>query len=53
MNVVPQVLPNLLLGRARVVNEVAANFDVGAIDDGEPRADFLDQGNETRHLRVI
>ena len=35
------------------MDEVAADLNMRAVDDGQVRADFLDQGDETRHLRVI
>ena len=53
LDVVPQVLPDLLLGRASNVYEVRTNLNMRTIDDGQFRSDFLDQGNETRQLRVI
>lgn len=53
LDVVPQVLPNLLLRRPSDVNEIATDLNVRPVDDGDVRADFLDQGYKAWHLRVI
>lgn len=49
----PQIVPDLGLRRAGNVNEVTADFDVGSIEDGDAWADFSNEGDQTRHLRVI
>lgn len=35
------------------MHEVTPNLDVGAIDDGNLRSDFTDQGDKAWHLWVI
>ncbi len=45
LNVVPEVLPDLLLRRAFDVNKIAADLDVRAVDDRQVRPDLLDQRN--------
>lgn len=53
LDVVPEVLPNLLLRRARDVDQVTSDLDVRTVDDRQVGAHALDQGDESRHLRVI
>jgi hypothetical protein len=53
LDVVPEVLPHFLLRRARLVDEIATDLDVRSVDDGDVGANFLDEGNETRHLRIV
>ena len=53
LDVVPQVLPDLLLRRALDVDQSAANLNVRAVDDGKVGADLLDERNQTGHLGVI
>lgn len=53
LDVVPEVFPDFLLRRALLVDEVAADLDVGAVDDGEVWAGFLDQRNQAWHLGII
>lgn len=35
------------------MHEVTPNLDVGAVDDGNLRSDFTDQGDKAWHLWVI
>ena len=53
LDVVPQVLPDLLLRGTRDVHEITPDLNVRAVDDGELRPDFLDERDEARHLRVV
>lgn len=53
LNVVPEIIPDLLLGRALDVDKVTSDLDVRAIDDRELRPNFLDERNEARHLWVV
>jgi hypothetical protein len=53
LDVVPQVLPDFLLRRALDVYEIATDLNVRTVDDWELRADFLDQGDQTWHLRIV
>ena len=41
LDVVPEILPDFLLGRTFDVHKVASNFDVRTIDNGNIRPDFL------------
>jgi hypothetical protein len=52
-NLLPQVLPDFFLRRARTFDEVAADLNVGSVDDGDTGTMLLDQGNESGHLRVV
>ena len=53
LDVLPQVLPYAFLWGTLLLNEIAADLDVRTVDNGQLRSDFLDEGNETGHLRVI
>jgi hypothetical protein len=53
LNVIPEILPDLLLRRSWNVNEVTANLDVRSVDDWQVRAILLDEWDETWHLGVI
>lgn len=53
LNVVPEVLPDFLLRGTRIVNKVAADLNVGSVDDGKLRANLLDERDEARHLGII
>lgn len=53
LDVVPEVLPNLLLRRTRYVNKIATDLNMRAVDDGDIGSDFSDERNETWHLRII
>lgn len=53
LDVVPEVFPDSLLGSTLLVDQIATEFDVGTVDDGNFGPDFLDERNETRHLGVI
>lgn len=53
LDVLPQVLPDFLLRGSFLVDEITADLDVRAIDDGELGANFLNEGDQTRHLRVV
>src|SRR5271170_1796769 len=53
LNSFPQVIPDLFLRRSLLFHKVATNLDVRTIDDWDIGPRFFDQGNETRHLRVI
>lgn len=35
------------------MDKVAADLDVRAVDDGKVGSNFLDEGNQARHLRII
>lgn len=53
LDVVPEVLPHLLLRRATLTDEVAPDLDVGAVNNGQVRAHAPDERDESRHLGVI
>jgi len=53
LDIVPEVFPNFFLGRARDVDKITADFDVGAVYNRKFGANFLDQGNKSGHLWVI
>lgn len=53
LDVVPEVLPHLFLGRSGHVDEVAADLDVRAVDDRQLGADFLDQRDQPGHLGIV
>ena len=53
LDVLPQVLPDSLLRGTFLLNKIAADLDVRAVDDGKLGSDFLDKWNETGHLRVV
>lgn len=53
LNILPQVLPNTFLRGTFLLNEIAADLDVRAVDNGKLGSNFLDEGNETGHLWVI
>ena len=50
---IPHPLPYLLLRAPRPVHKVAADFDMRTVNNFDFRANFFDQRNECRHLRVI
>jgi hypothetical protein len=52
-NILPKIIPHLLLRRPRDVDEVRADLDVRAIDDRHLGADFFNERNETRHLWIV
>ena len=53
LNVLPQVLPDFLLRGTFLLDKIAADLDVRAVDNGKLGSNFLDEGNKTGHLRVI
>lgn len=53
LDVTPQERPNVVLRGPILGNKVGSNLDVGSIENGAFGSDLLDQGNETRHLRII
>jgi len=53
LDVIPEVVPDFLLGRTLLVDEVTTNLDVGTVDDGEVWAGLLDQRDQARHLGII
>lgn len=53
LDIVPEIFPNLLLGRSSDVNKITPYFDVGTIDNRELRPHFFDERNQTWHLRII
>lgn len=53
LNVVPEILPDLLLGRSWNVDQVASNLDMRSVDDWQVRAILLDEWDETWHLRIV
>ena len=53
LDVLPEVLPYSLLRGTFLLNEITADLDVRAVDNGQLGSDFLDKGDETGHLRVI
>lgn len=52
-DVAPEVVPDVVLGRALNGNEVTSHLDVRSVEDGAVGGDLLDQGDETGHLRII
>lgn len=53
LDVVPEILPDLLLRGALLMDKVATDLDVGTIDDGKIWAGLFNQRNQARHLGVI
>lgn len=53
LNVLPQVFPDILLGAAGLGHQVTADLNVRAVHNWAVGGHFLDQGDETGHLRVI
>jgi hypothetical protein len=53
LDVIPEIFPDLFLGRPWNVDKITADFYVRAVDNGKFGPDLLDKRNETRHLRVI
>ena len=49
----PQVLPDFFLRGTGAFDKVAADLNVGAVDDGNTRTILFDQGDESRHLRIV
>ena len=52
-DVIPEILPDFLLRRTLLMNEVATDLDVGTVDDGEVGAGLLDQRDQAWHLGII
>ena len=53
LNVAPEEVPDVGLGRASLGDKVAADLDVGAVQDRAVWRGLLDQGDQARHLRVV
>ena len=53
LNVVPEEVPDICLGRAGFGNQITADLNVRAVENRAVGCNLLDQGNEARHLRVI
>lgn len=53
LDVVPEVLPNLVLRRTLHTDQVATDLDMRTVDDRHVRANTSDQRDQARHLRVI
>lgn len=53
LDVAPQEIPDVGLGRARLGNEVASDLDMRSIENWAAWCRFLDEWNEAGHLRVI
>lgn len=53
LDVVPEVLPDVVLRGAGDGDEVAPDLDVGAVEDGAVGRGFFDEGDEAWHLRII
>ena len=53
LDVIPEVVPDFLLRRILLMNEVATDLDVGTVDDGEVWAGLLDQRDQAWHLGII
>ena len=53
LNVLPQVLPDSFLRGTLLLNKITTDLDVRAVDDRKLGSNFLDERNETGHLRVI
>jgi hypothetical protein len=53
LDVIPEIFPNLLLGRSWDVDKITADFDVRAVDNGKVGPNLLDKRNETGHLGII
>lgn len=53
LDVAPEKLPDIVLGGPFLRHEVGPDLNVRAIENWAVRSNFLDQGNETRHLRVV
>jgi hypothetical protein len=53
LDIIPEILPNLFLRRARHVNQIATDLNVRTIDDRQFGPELFYQGNETGHLRIV
>lgn len=53
LNAAPEIVPDLGLWRALLVNEVAAHLDVRTIENRHLGANFADERDETGHLRIV
>lgn len=53
LNVAPKELPNIGLGRAFCHGQVTPNLNVTSIQNRPIWSNALDQGDQTRHLRII
>ena len=53
LDVIPKVFPYSLLRRTLLVDEVTADLDVRAVDDGEVWAGLLDKRDQSWHLGII
>lgn len=53
LDVIPKIFPDFLLRRTLLVDEVAADLNVGTVDDGEVWTGLLDQRDQTWHLGII
>lgn len=53
LDVVPQEVPDIGLGRASLCNKVAADLDMRPVQYRAIRCSLLDQGDKARHLWVV
>ena len=53
LDVIPEVVPDFLLGGSFFVDEVATDLDVGTVDDGEVWTGLLDQRDQAWHLGIV
>ena len=53
LDVVPEVLPDFLLRRPFLVDEITADLDMRTVDDREVWAGLFDQRDQARHLGII
>lgn len=53
LDIAPQEIPDLGLGATGLGNKVTTDLDVGSVKDRTIGCQFLDQGDEARHLRVV
>ena len=53
LDIAPQEVPDLGLRAAGLGNKITADLDVRSVEDGAIGGQFLDQGDEAGHLRVV
>jgi hypothetical protein len=53
LDVTPKEVPDVGLGRSSLRDQVAADLNVRSVQNWTVRCDFLDQGDQARHLGII
>lgn len=53
LDVAPEEVPDVSLGRVRLGHKITADLDMRSVQNRPVRGQLLDQGNQARHLWVI